>query len=176
MNVGLILGVCGGDRGAAASCERCLRLRWPRLRFTVYEFVYIYIYIYIYIISNVIMDVTESWILVKTVLAAAVGFLPLKGFPRKNLCSCYQFFFFRVTWLLSEDLNTFPPNQLTISLRHASVFHFSSFTYHGEEIKKKLLKLYWNGNPWVYFDIVGTYISFFSFDRFQMHLAYSISH
>jgi hypothetical protein len=27
MYVGLILGVCGGGRGAAAPCERCLRLR-----------------------------------------------------------------------------------------------------------------------------------------------------
>jgi hypothetical protein len=68
MYVGLILGVCGGGRGATTPCERCLKLflrsqiilkffhRWPGLRFRVYEFV---LYIYIYIISNVIMDVTE---------------------------------------------------------------------------------------------------------------------
>jgi hypothetical protein len=62
--------------------------RRPRLSFRIYEFVYIYIYM----ISNITMYVTEPWVLVKTVLAAAVGFLPLEGFPRKICVFLFSFF------------------------------------------------------------------------------------
>jgi hypothetical protein len=52
MYVGLILGVCGGWQGGGSPEKIILRsqiilkffLRWPRLRFRVYEFVYIYIH------------------------------------------------------------------------------------------------------------------------------------
>jgi hypothetical protein len=68
-----------------------------------------------------------------------------------------------------------------------STYHFfqtrqriSFLLFHLPWRRNKKKKPYSNStemvNPWVYFDIVGTHISFFSFDRFQIHLAYSISH
>jgi hypothetical protein len=79
--------------------------QWSRLRFRVYEF----LHIYIYIISNTIMYVTESWVLVKIALAAAVDFLPLEGFSCKICVFLFLIFlllcYVIALWLFASQQN-----------------------------------------------------------------------
>jgi hypothetical protein len=148
MYVGLILGVYGGWQGGGSSLRAVsespekiiseksnyIEILSPMAQIKVYD-LWVCLYIYIYNLQCN-SDVIEFWVLVKTVLAAVVNFLPLEGFPRKNLCVLvlnFSSFVLRDCSLIIRFSTVWIVNCITSICNHTQglpVYHVHHHLYH----------------------------------------------